>query len=261
MDQRFAFAQDLARQAGALAHRHFTHRDALEVESKGLQDWVSEADREVEAMIRARIAAAFPQDGFLGEESGGAAAAEGEAGAIWVVDPIDGTACFLAGIPTWCVSIALVSRGEIELGVIYDPNVDELFAARRGQGARVNGTPLPPLTATCLADGLFGLGHSTRMPREAVVGFMADLLQADGMFMRNGSGALMLAYVAAGRLVGYFEPHMNSWDTLAGFALIREAGGWTNDFLTGDALESGNPVAACAPALAEELGALLKGRI
>ena len=212
-------------------------------------------------MIRARVAAAFPQDGFLGEESGEAAAAEGEAGAIWVVDPIDGTACFLAGIPTWCVSIALVSQDEIELGVIYDPNADELFAARRGEGARLNGSMLPPLRATRLADGLFGLGHSTRVPGEVVVGFMADLLQAGGMFMRNGSGALMLAYVAAGRLVGYFEPHMNSWDTLAGFALIREAGGWTNEFLNGDALHAGNPVAACAPGLVEELNALLKGRI
>ncbi len=261
MDARFAFAQDLAREAGALAHRHFTHRETLEVESKGLQDWVSEADREVEAMIRARIAAAFPQDGFLGEESGAAAAAEGGGGAVWVVDPIDGTACFLAGIPTWCISIALVSGGEIELGVVYDPNAEELFAARRGQGAHLNGVPLAPLTARRLADGLFGLGHSTRVPAEAVVGFLADLLDADGMFVRNGSGALMLAYVAAGRLVGYFEPHMNAWDTLAGFALIREAGGWTNDYLTGDALESGNLVAACAPALAGELRTLLKGRI
>ncbi len=261
MDERFTFAQDLARQAGALAHQRFSHREALTVESKGLQDWVSEADREVETMIRARIAAAFPQDGFLGEESGGAAAAEGEAGATWVVDPIDGTACFLAGIPTWCVSIALVSGGEIELGVVYDPNADELFAARHGQGALLNGVALPPLTASRLADGLFGLGHSTRIPGEVVVGFLADLLQAGGMYMRNGSGALMLAYVAAGRLVGYFEPHMFAWDTLAGFALIREAGGWTNEFLTGDALHAGNPVAACAPGLVEELATLLEGRI
>ena len=261
MERRFAFAQDLAREAGALAHRRFAHREALEIESKGLQDWVSEADREVEAMIRARIAVAFPQDGFLGEESGAVASVEGEAGAVWVVDPIDGTACFLAGIPTWCVSIALVSRGEIELGVIYDPNAEELFAARRGQGARLNGAPLPPLSAGRFADGLFGLGHSTRVPAEALIGFMAALLRAEGMFICNGSGALMLAYVAAGRLVGYFEPHMNAWDTLAGFALIREAGGWTNDYLTGDALASGNPVAACAPALAEDLQALLRGRI
>ncbi|MDJ0942834.1 MAG: inositol monophosphatase [Kiloniellales bacterium] len=261
MEKRFAFAQDLAREAGALARRRFAGREALKIESKGLQDWVSEADREVEAMIRARIAAAFPQDGFLGEESGAAVAAEGEAGPTWVVDPIDGTACFLAGIPTWCVSIALVSQGEIELGVVYDPNAEELFAARRGQGVRLNGAPLPPPTASRFADGLFGLGHSTRVPPEDLLGFMADLLQAGGMFVRNGSGALMLAYVAAGRLVGYFEPHMNAWDTLAGFALVREAGGWTNDYLTGDALQSGNPVAACAPALAGELGGLLKGRI
>ena len=258
MEERFSLAQALAREAGALAHRLFTDRDTLEIESKGPQDWVSRADREVEDLIRARIADAFPQDGFLGEESGAAAPAAGGEGAVWVVDPIDGTACFLAGIPTWCVSIALVSGGEIELGVIYDPNADELFAAHRGQGARLNGAPLPSLTAGSLADGLFGLGHSARVPAEAVVGFMRDLLRAGGMFIRNGSGALMLAYVAAGRLVGYFEPHMNSWDTLAGFALIREAGGWTNDYLAGDALEKGNAVAACAPALEAELTGLLE---
>ena len=228
MNERFSFAQALAREAGALAHRLFTERDALVVESKGPQDWVSRADREVEDLIRARIAEAFPQDGFLGEESGTAAPAAGGEGTVWVVDPIDGTACFLAGIPTWCISIALVSGVEIELGVIYDPNADELFAARRGHGASLNGEVLPPLTAASLADGLFGLGHSTRVPAEAVVGFMGDLLAAGGMFIRNGSGAL-----------------------------VRAAGGWTNDYLTGDALESGNVLAACAPALEGELTALL----
>lgn len=202
MDSRFAFAQDLVQEAGALARHHFDHRGALKVERKGLQDEVSEADREVEAIIRERIATAFPQDGFLGEESGATAASNGNAGPVWVVDPIDGTASFLAGIPCWCLSIALVSAGEIELGVVFDPNADELFAVRRGGGAWLNGTALPKPPAISLASGLFGIGFSHRRPPEALVPFVEGLLRAGGMFIRNGSGALMLAYVAAGRLIG-----------------------------------------------------------
>ena len=205
-------------------------------------------DREVEELIRARLADSFPDDGFLGEEAGGA---PGEA--TWVVDPIDGTACFVAGIPVWCVSIAFVVGREIEIGVVYDPNADELFAARRGGGAWLDGTPLSPAPATSLADGTTGIGYSLRRPGQATLDVLAPLLAADGMFQRNGSGALMLAYVAAGRLIGYFEAHINSWDCLAGLALVREAGGWTSDYLTGDALASGNPLAAAAPGLAAEM--------
>ncbi len=242
---RFAAAKSIAREVGAMALVRFRNRDGLAVERKGVQDQVTAVDREVEAAIRARLGALFPDDGVLGEEAGGAITPR-----LWVVDPIDGTACFIAGIPVWCVSIAFVDGGEVELGVIYDPNTDELFAACRGHGASLDGAPLRPSPATGFADGSVGVGYSPRTSPGALIDVLEPLLQADGMFQCNGSGALMLTYVAAGRLIGYFEAHINAWDCLAGIALVREAGGWTSDFLAGDGLAKGNPLAAAAPGLA-----------
>ncbi|MGF1594304.1 MAG: inositol monophosphatase family protein [Kiloniellaceae bacterium] len=261
LQDRYAFVQELAREAGQLAYDYYERRAELAIESKGLQDVVSIADKKVEELIRGRLEARFPEDGFLGEETGASAAgAPGQAvpgQAVWVVDPIDGTACFLSGMPTWCVSIALVRDGEIEIGVIYDPNVDELYAARRGGGTWLNGQrqPMPP--AAGFEDGLFGTGFSHRSPPQDLVPFLDALLREGGMFMRNGSGALMLAYVAVGRLVGYYEPHINSWDSLAGLLLVREAGGWTCDFLADDGLHRGNVCAAAAPAVAAKLRDLM----
>jgi myo-inositol-1(or 4)-monophosphatase len=245
---RFAAAKSIAREVGAMALVRFRNRDGLAVERKGVQDQVTAVDREVEAAIRARLGALFPNDGVLGEEAGGAITPR-----LWVVDPIDGTACFIAGIPVWCVSIAFVDGGEVELGVIYDPNNDELFAACRGHGASLDGAPLRPSPATGFADGSVGVGYSPRTSPGALVDVLEPLLQADGMFQCNGSGALMLTYVAAGRLIGYFEAHINAWDCLAGIALVREAGGWTSDFLAGDGLAKGNPLAAAAPGLADAM--------
>jgi myo-inositol-1(or 4)-monophosphatase len=260
LQERYVFAQELARAAGELAYDYYKRRAELAIESKGLQDIVSIADKKVEELIRGRLEARFPEDGFLGEETG---ASEGGASgqAIWVVDPIDGTSCFLAGMPTWCVSIALVLDGETEIGVIHDPNVDELYAALRGAGSYLNGQRQPVPTAASLKDGLFGTGFSHRSPPEDIVPFLDALLREGGMFLRNGSGALMLAYVAIGRLVGYFEPHINSWDCLAGLLLVRESGGWTCDFLADDGLTRGNLCAAAAPAVADKVQALMAATV
>ncbi len=260
MQDRYSFAQDLAREAGRLAYDYYSRRAELAIESKGLQDVVSIADKKVEELIRARIGATFPDDAFLGEETG----FSGEIAAgqtIWVVDPIDGTACFLNGMPTWCVSIALVLDGETEIGVIYDPNVDELYAARRGGGTYLNGQRQPVPGAKSLQDGMLGTGFSHRSPPREIVPFLDALLNDGGMFLRNGSGALMLGYVAIGRLIGYFEPHINSWDCLAGLLLVREAGGWTCDFLANDGLHRGNLCAAAAPALAPKLQEMIAGTV
>lgn len=256
MEARYAFVQELARDAGELAYDFYKRRSELAIESKGLQDVVSIADKKVEELIRARLESRFPEDGFLGEETGTSVAGR-QGQAIWVVDPIDGTSCFLGGMPTWCVSIALVRDGVIEIGVIYDPNVDELYAARRGGGTYLNGVPQPVPPAQSLKDGLFGTGFSHRSRPREIVPFIEALLEGGGMYMRNGSGALMLAYVAVGRLVGYFEPHINSWDCLAGLLLVREAGGWTCDFLADEGLTRGNLCAAAAPAVAEEVKAMI----
>lgn len=240
--ERLAFAVDLAREAGRLAQAHFKARDRLTIADKGNQSLVSEADREVEALIRGRLEQAFPEDGFLGEESGTNARIAADAG-VWVVDPIDGTSCFLRGIPVWCVSIAFIQGGQPRIGVVYDPNQDEMFAGMDGAGATLNGAPMRANPAPDLNGAVVGIGYSRRLGSIApVLGAIERLVAAGATFQRNGSGALSITYVAAGRLAGYFEQHINSWDCLAGILLVREAGGWANDFLANDGLLRGNPV-------------------
>lgn len=238
---RLAAIQAVAQEAGALAMHYFRRRDTLAVEGKGLQDIVSIADRAVEDLIRGRIAALFPEDGFLGEESGHE---EGRSEHTWVVDPIDGTWCFLNGIGSWCVSIACASRGRIEQGVIWDPNAQEMFAAGRGRGATLNGQKLRIGDFDSLRDGSLSVGFSHRSKPAEVTGLIGRLLEAGGMYHRHGSGALGLAWAACGRVIGYVEPHMNSWDALAGLLLVEEAGGRVNDFLADDGLLEGNRVLA-----------------
>jgi len=256
LDTRLDAARDIAREAGDLALEYFRDLGSLTIERKGAQDEVSEADRAVEALIRQRLAEKFPGEDILGEEgglAGSAASATQDAGGLWVVDPIDGTACFIVGIPVWCVSIAWVVEGATAIGVVYDPNSGEMFAARRGGGATLNDTQIRLNGDENLAEGSVGIGYSMRCQPEDTMRFLEPLLAAGGMFQRNGSGALMLAYVAAGRLLGYYEPHINSWDCLAGICLINEAGGWTNDFLAGEGLTAGNPIAAAAPGVKSQI--------
>lgn len=247
---RLAAAAAVAREAGTLGLRYFRNLESLEVESKGPQDIVSAADRAVEELVRLRLAALFPDDAVLGEEGG--LEGEGRDG-TWVVDPIDGTWCFLNGIGAWCVALAYVRGGRIEIGVIYDPNAGELFAARAGHGATLDGRPIKVASVTSLTQGTVSVGHSNRVSPEATVAAIDRLLQAGGMFHRHGSGALGLAWTACGRLIGYVEPHMNSWDAVAGLLLIAEAGGYTNDFLADDGLLKGNAVLGCPPALRDAL--------
>ena len=262
---RFRAAKDIAREAGQTALDYFRDPDALKVVSKGPQDFVSQADRAVETLIRDRLHELFPDDGFLGEEGGaeeggaeegGAEEGDRDASGLWVVDPIDGTSNFINRVPLWCVSIAYVRQGRIEVGVIYDPNADELFAARRGQGAFCGEARISCSAADSLTQGTVGIGYSTRTPVAPAVDGIRRLLDAGGMYQRNGSGALMLAYVGAGRLLGYLEAHINAWDCLAGILLVEEAGGWTNDFLANDGLLHGNPIIAAAPGVVDAVRAV-----
>jgi myo-inositol-1(or 4)-monophosphatase len=248
LEARFFAGCAVAREAGALARRYFLARHELVVETKGTQDHVSQADREVETLIVEQLGRAFPEDRFLGEEGGGAAA-----DSLWVIDPIDGTSNFLRGLPAWCVSVAYVRNGQIELGIIHDACASELFAARRGHGASVNGVAMRVSGATSIAGAMLGLGFSYRRSPKTFAAVAERLLEAQCEFRRFGAGALAMAHVACGRLDGYWEQHINSWDVLAGILLVREAGGWTNDFLTGDGLLAGNPILACPPALREPL--------
>ncbi len=139
MDMRLLAAQAIAREAGAKARRRFLD-GSFTVAFKGQQDYLTEVDGETEAFIAESLSRVFPKDGFIGEESNARPAGEG--GAVWVVDPIDGTANFARGAPHFCVSIACVAAAKVEVGVIYNPMLDEMFAAKRGGGARLNGAPI-----------------------------------------------------------------------------------------------------------------------
>ncbi len=252
---RAAAAEEVIYEAGQLAMRYFGSLKDLTIESKGLQDRVSEADREVEKLIRDGLLSAFPDDGFLGEEGGATAEIE-KAEFLWVIDPIDGTDNFVHGIPVWCISIALVSAGQIQAGLILNPNQPELFIAERGRGASCNGSPITVNAAKSLTGGVTGIGFSQRQPSEPTLAALAALCQAGGVFQRNGSAALTLAYVAAGRYIGFYESHVNSWDVLAGLLLVHEAGGWSNDFLANNGLQTGNPVVTGGPGIEAELRAI-----
>jgi myo-inositol-1(or 4)-monophosphatase len=213
---------------------------------KGPQDFLTETDGRVEAHIRGALAAAFPGDGFLGEESGGEAATR-----IWVVDPIDGTANFTRGIPHFCTSIAFMDRGVVEIGGIANPASGEVYFARRGRGATRDGKAIH-VAATDLFDrASVEFGWSPRLPNSIYVERLAAILATGANVRRSGSGALALAYVADGRQDAYVELHINAWDCLAGLLLVREAGGLVNDFLAGDGLMRGNPVLAAAPGIAD----------
>jgi myo-inositol-1(or 4)-monophosphatase len=252
LEGRYALAQRLAREAGAIGMEMFRRREQLVIEQKGVQDMVSVADRTLEDYIREHIGRAFPQDAVLGEERGG----DGNSSHTWVVDPIDGTACFVNGMHAWCVSIGVIIDGEPTIGVVFDPNADELFHACKGYGAYVNQTRLSVRAASSVRDGVLGVGFSHRVGTPTFIPFLQRILEDGGMFIRNGSGALMIAYVAAGRLIGYFEPHINSWDCLAGMVLVSEAGGVSNAFFDNDGLTRGNPILVAGSELYRQLAPL-----
>lgn len=254
--ERYLAVQEIAREAAQRGLEFYRQRGALQVDHKGedLQDVVSIADKTLEDLIRQRLSERFPTDGLLGEEGG---ATDLAAAYLWVIDPIDGTAPFLNGLHNWCVSIGLMHQGRPLLGAIMDPNHGELFHGLRGHGAFVNDQPLRVHAATDIRQGLTGLGTTHRRGKEHFLPFVTGLLAEGGQFFRNGSGALMTAYVAAGRLIGYYETLIHGWDCLAGLVLIQEVGGRHNDFLRNEGLVNGNPLLVAAPGVYDQLAALV----
>jgi len=258
-DARYSFLQRLARGAGRLARDFWERRDALTIELKGPQDFVTVADREVEAFIREEIAREYPGDAFLGEETAGSFGGGGER--LWIVDPIDGTHNFLRGIPYWNVSIAYAERGVRMLGAVYDPAHDELFHARRGGGAFRAGPGgeqrLATATTRALSGAVIAVGHSDRFSDLRVVALRRALMDARAAFRNFGSAALQLAHVAAGRLDGYVELELSAWDAMAGLLLVEEAGGRVGPFPGPQGITVRAPVIASASGVADELGALV----
>tara|TARA_B110000091_G_C13799587_1_gene469533 strand:+ start:422 stop:1219 length:798 start_codon:yes stop_codon:yes gene_type:complete len=247
---RLDFAKKLTKKAGEKAIVYFETIGELIVKQKGAQDLVSNADLEVEVFIRERIAESYPDDGIVGEEH---ANVEGNSGYTWVIDPIDGTANFLTAIPSWCVVLACVHNDQTKLGVVYEPSHNEMFWGAMGTGAFLNGKPMKVSTSTSLDVGSTGIGMNGRTATKLTVSYIEKLVERGGIFYRNASGALMLSYVAAGRLIGYAEPHMNAWDCLAAQLLIAEAGGCIENQSANDMLISGGRVVASGPGVFEEM--------
>jgi myo-inositol-1(or 4)-monophosphatase len=248
---RFDFGLALVQEAGALALGYFRNLGKLTIQSKGLQDMASEADLETELLIKRRIAEVFPDDAFFGEETGAGAIAPGQG--VWVVDPIDGTQPFLSGLSSWCVSIAYLKDGVLDFGMVYAPARDELFAGGKGRPATLNGAPVRRHPGKSIREGLVATGYSPRVSGAQFLGPFSALLEGGGMFFRDGSGALNLCYVGAGRFLGYMEPHINSWDCLGAIAVIEAAGLKVNDFLAGEGLHKGNPIVAGVPEVFDHL--------
>ncbi|MCX2723182.1 inositol monophosphatase family protein [Roseibium salinum] len=247
---RLEFAVSLAEKAGKLGMEYFRKLDTLNVTQKGHQDLVSEADRNVETLIRQEFAKAYPEDGILGEEHG---MEEGSSGYTWVTDPIDGTANFVTGIPQWCVIIACVHQGQVIVGVIHDPVAGETFKAAAGQGAFLNGKPIRTSTSESLSTGSVGVGFNGRTAITDAVNVVGALVSKGGVFFRNASGGLMLAYAASGRLIGYVESHMNAWDCLAGMLIAKEAGGMVMEQDINNALYHGARIVVGAPGVFNDL--------
>lgn len=244
LDAREALCRDIAISAGKVALAGYSRRDLSTIGMKGPQDFLTETDGAVEQHLKRRIASVFPDDAFLGEESGGFVGPD-----IWVVDPIDGTANFARQIPHYCISIAFVSNGRIELGAIYNPSINEFYFARHGRGATKNGQPIRVADTTDYSAACVELGWSNRVPMAQYLATLTKLLEQGANVRRGASGALGLAYVAEGRSDAYAELHMYAWDCLAGLLLVEEAGGVVGPFLDRDGLASGGGVVAAAPGI------------
>jgi len=232
-----------ARRAGRSLKRDLGEIENLQVSMKGPANFVSLADKRAEEMLYADLSKARPGYGFLGEEGGNR---EGtDKSHTWIVDPLDGTTNFLHGIPQFAVSIGLAREGQVIAGLIYNPANDELYMAEKGSGAFLNDTRLRVAGRKQLNECVIacGLPHIGRGDFELSRNEMAALQPKVAGLRRFGAASLDLAFVAAGRLDGYWERNLQPWDVAAGLILIKEAGGTVGDINGGDVLTTGNVVA------------------
>ncbi|MEO5703247.1 MAG: inositol-1-monophosphatase [Gammaproteobacteria bacterium] len=228
-----------ARSAGNIIARAADRVDSFTVTLKAQNDFVSEVDHQAEREIIKVIRKAYPHHGILAEESG----AQTGDDYLWVIDPLDGTTNFLHGFPQFSVSIALKHKGQLEQAVVYDPLRQELFTATRGAGAQLNERRLRVTKIKGLEGALLGTGFPFKQQQhlETYLNTFRSLFPMTSGIRRAGSAALDLAYVAAGRLDGFWEIGLSEWDMAAGALLVQEAGGIVGDFSGGDEfLATGN---------------------
>jgi myo-inositol-1(or 4)-monophosphatase len=245
-------AVSAARKTGALLLHH-AERGLRGLDTKStVTDMVSDADREAEELLERLLMTARPDDALLGEEGAGRT---GTTGLRWVVDPLDGTTNFVFGYPHWAVSVAVEDEHGVLAGAVYDPSRDELFAAARGMGATLNDKAIHTRATTDLGQALIGTGFSYNAQRRAAQSIqVASLVGQIRDIRRAGAAALDLAWVACGRIDGYWESDLNAWDWAAGSLLVLEAGGrWECE---PGPLGVEQTVAAC-PGVFDELASLL----
>jgi len=221
-----------ARKAGDIIAHAYSRLDLVKVTKKGKNEFVTNIDKKAEYEIINLLRTAYPSHGFLGEESGSQKGDDYQ----WIIDPIDGTTNFIQGIPHFCISIALSFKNRIEHGVIYDPIRDEIFTASRGAGAQLNNHKIRVGNKRTIEECLLGIGFPYHSPEfhDSYYELVKNISKKTIGLRRMGSAALDLAYVASGRLDGFFEVGLSIWDIAAGVLIIKEAGGLVSDIEGGE---------------------------
>ena len=249
LERRLATARLLVAEASDLAMRLRPSPGSDAFTMKGEQDWLTQADGTIEALLAERLAEAFPEDGFQGEETG-----HGRAGTLrWVVDPIDGTANYARGGARFCISLGLVEDRTPLIGVIVAPALGDCYAGMAGAGATLNGAPIRAAATTDMRQSVVEHGWNARRPDAEFVAIVARIRGAGAMPRLCGSGALGLAETAAGRIDAYVELSIHLWDCAAAIVLCQEAGAVVSPFMQGDGPLHGGPILAAAPGIAEQM--------
>ncbi|MBO2701359.1 inositol-1-monophosphatase [Shewanella algae] len=249
MHPMLTIAVRAARAAGQTIMRAYTELDRIEVDAKGVNDFVTSVDKEAEAAIIYQIRKSYPDHSIVGEENGENRGTNQDY--LWIVDPLDGTNNFVNGVPHFAVSIAMQYKGKTEVAVVYDPVRDELFSAVRGKGAKLNDFRIRVNNVSDLGGSLVATGFpfKARQHTETYIKLFGETFSLCADLRRAGSAALDLAYVAAGRVDAFFELGLKPWDIAAGDLIVREAGGTVTDFSGGhNYLLSGNIVAGAPKA-------------
>ena len=248
-----------ARKAAAIINRASLDLDLIRVTAKGRSDFVTEVDRAAEAAIISTLSTAYPQHTFLAEESG-ASHPETDAEYRWIIDPLDGTTNFIHGFPQYAVSIGLEHRGQMTQAVIFDPTRNELFTASRGRGAFLNDRRMRVSRRAKLSEALIGTGFPFRQLEhlDEYVRMFKRITEETAGIRRPGAAALDLAYVAAGRLDGFWEFGLSPWDMAAGSLLIVEAGGLVSNFEGTDDFLHGGDIVCGTPKVFDQLLALVQ---
>ncbi len=252
LDPREHALHTIMKAAGAKALALFNDPEGLKISMKGAQDWLTHADGEVEAFIRAELHKLFPADSIMGEEEGGEDGAH-----LWIIDPIDGTANFARNDRLWCISVGFVVNGVPMLGAIFAPSLDEFYAARKGRGATMNGKAIHAAKTAQVDRCVVELGWSNRRPNSTYIDLVTRAINHGASVKRSASGALGMTQVAIGRTDCYAEVHINSWDVVAGLVIAEEAGALCNAYASGDWVRNGNPILCAQPILYDELKSLL----